>query len=259
MEAGLNVVIEKPMAVTSKEAEYMAFSAQKNNVRLCVIHNHLFMPAVLAAKSMIAKGKIGNLISVHADMRPSKERLNSQSHWYHSLPGGILHEFAPHVVYMSSAFLGKIHPVGVISQKLSQFPWVNADELKVMVESENRIGIMTISFNQPRFSFIVDIYGSKGTLRIDNVAQTITFTRSRSASTVGLIMVRLETLSQLIPAIASISIRSLLGQKWYKLGHQAIIQGFIESIRENKQTPITEYDGLETTKVIESILNKINI
>jgi predicted dehydrogenase len=211
MELGLHVLVEKPMAATAGDAERMAFIASERGAKLCVAHNFLTAPAMVRARSMVADGAIGDLIGVDTAMRPSRERLNSEGHWHHDLPGGALHEYAPHVVYTAAAFLGKVRPVGAVASKLSDFPWVAADELRVVVESERGVGTLSVCCNQQRYSF-----------------------------TAG-----------------SIFVNSLLGRKWYKLGHRAVVHGFVESVRSGGLPPVTPEDGLETVSTIDAIWRQL--
>src|SRR5262245_11145127 len=51
MHAGCHVLVEKPMAVNLEEAEAMEAAARLRGVKLCVDHNHLFDPAVVAARA----------------------------------------------------------------------------------------------------------------------------------------------------------------------------------------------------------------
>jgi len=53
MEAGCHVLVEKPMALNLDEANRMIEAARINSVRLCVVHNMLFVPMIIKAKSMI--------------------------------------------------------------------------------------------------------------------------------------------------------------------------------------------------------------
>jgi predicted dehydrogenase len=61
MEAGCHVLVEKPMASSVKEADEMVSASKRNRVKLCVVHNNLFDPMVMRAKSIISQGGIGDL------------------------------------------------------------------------------------------------------------------------------------------------------------------------------------------------------
>jgi len=61
MDAGCHVLVEKPMALSVKEADEMVSASKRNQVKLCVAHNNLFDPMVMRAESIISQGGIGDL------------------------------------------------------------------------------------------------------------------------------------------------------------------------------------------------------
>ncbi len=238
MEAGWNVLVEKPMAVSLSEADDMLAASRKHGVKLCVVHNILFVPAVQAAISAVAGGEIGDILAI--DVRSLDRRngtLSKRDHWCHSLTGGIFGEYAPHAIYLELAFLGRIHSVKAFSSKISEFPWVAADELKVLVEAEKGIGSFTISCNSHNKSFEIDIFGNRGRLHLDNHALFMTRSRLRGNRTDELVLDQLYLSGQQLAGAVSSFLMAALGRRWYKVGHQAVMQGFIRSIRDDIAPP----------------------
>jgi len=64
MEAGLHILVEKPMAINLNEAEEMITSSEKNNVKLCEIHNFSFNPIIQKAKSLINMWKSDKKVDI---------------------------------------------------------------------------------------------------------------------------------------------------------------------------------------------------
>jgi len=258
MEAGLHVLVEKPMATGLREADEMVSASRQHGVKLCVVHNSLFTPVVQAAKSLVANGAIGDLVAVEVELLDRRGgALGRQNHWCHNLPWGILNEYAPHPAYLQLAFLGNIHSVKAIARKYSEFPWVTADELKVLVESEKGVGSFTISCNSPRDSFTLNVFGTKGKLHLDNLALTMTRSRYRGNRVDELVLDQLNLSFQLLAGVVSSSVGVFLGRRYYKAGHQVIIQKFVESIRDNLDPPVTGEDGRETIRILEEIWKQI--
>lgn len=258
LEAGLHVLVEKPMALRVSEADEMITAAREHSVKLCVLHNFLFSPVVQRAKSFVATGAIGELLSVEIRSLNSREFLREQNHWYYNLPGGIFGEVTPHPVYLLLAFLGNIRSVHAVTRKHSRFPWVAADELKVMVEAENGLGAFTISLNSSRESFTIDIFGTKGNIHVNNFPQTLTRSRPRTGKLHELILDRLDLTVPVLTSAASGAVSQLRGQKRNRIGHKVIIQRFVESIRDNTDPPVSEEDGKETIRILEEIWKQIS-
>ncbi len=66
LNKGVNVLLEKPIAPTIKEAEEIIKAAEKNRVKLMIGHIERFNPAVLEAKQRILKNEIGKIIEIVA-------------------------------------------------------------------------------------------------------------------------------------------------------------------------------------------------
>lgn len=62
-EAGVHVLVEKPMATTDEEAAKMVEAAKSNNVKLMVGHNQRFMPPHLKAKEILNTGVLGKVLT----------------------------------------------------------------------------------------------------------------------------------------------------------------------------------------------------
>lgn len=258
MKAGRHVLVEKPMALKVSEADEMVSTARKHDVKLCVVHNFLFTPVVQAAKSLVDTGAIGDLVSVEAEILARRESIQ-QNNWRHHLPGGIFGDYAPHALYLESAFLGNIHSIRAIARKQSQFPGVTADELRVLLEGENGLGAFSIFCNAPRTSFNLSIFGTKEKLYIDNFALTMIRSRSRTNKVHELVLDQLNLSLKLLAGATASSVKALLGRRWYKSGHQAIIQKFVESMRHDQDPPVGGEDGRETVRILEEIWKQISL
>lgn len=64
IEAGKDVLVEKPMTSTSKEARQLVVLAKRKERILMVDHILLFNPAVLKIKELIDKGEIGEILYI---------------------------------------------------------------------------------------------------------------------------------------------------------------------------------------------------
>lgn len=62
-KAGAHVLVEKPMACTSEEAEQMIEAARASKVFLMVGHNQRLMPPHVKAKEILDSGKLGKVLT----------------------------------------------------------------------------------------------------------------------------------------------------------------------------------------------------
>lgn len=63
MNKGINVVVEKPMALSISDAEAMIESAKKNGVKLCIAHQNRFNKAVQRLRKEVEAGSFGKMVN----------------------------------------------------------------------------------------------------------------------------------------------------------------------------------------------------
>jgi len=257
MDAGCHVLVEKPMALSLREADEMVAASKENGVKLCVVHNQLFDPVVLKAKSMVAEGSIGDLTGIDSKIAFAKDSggIADKDHWYHKLPGGPFGEELAHPIYLAMAFLGHVEPVAVYTKKLGGYDWVVADELRVILEGENGLATITSSCNWPKTKAIIDVFGTRMNLRIDLWNSTMTtygiYGHSRPSRA-------LENLRQSLSILAGTTFTTLnmiLGR--FHTGQYTLIEQFIESIQNDTEPPVTPEEGREVMRVYEGITAQI--
>lgn len=67
MEAGLDVICEKPMAVSVDQAQTLARKAETTGVRFLLTHNYSGYPLVTQARQMVAQGHLGEVHTVQVE------------------------------------------------------------------------------------------------------------------------------------------------------------------------------------------------
>jgi len=102
IDAGVPVLIEKPVTGTVEEFEQLQAAAETANVNVAVVHQHLFDPAVRTVRKEIADGTIGDVRGVTmvytGETRPDREQ---RGEWTFDLPGGEFEEGLPHPIYLA--------------------------------------------------------------------------------------------------------------------------------------------------------------
>ena len=63
--AGKHVVVEKPMAISLKEAEQMIEASIKNKIKLLCGHTQSFGPHIRTMRKIIRSGELGRLCALH--------------------------------------------------------------------------------------------------------------------------------------------------------------------------------------------------
>lgn len=63
LNAGIHVIVEKPMALSTSDADRMIETAKINNRKLCVCHQNRFNAAIQELRSAVESGRFGKLIN----------------------------------------------------------------------------------------------------------------------------------------------------------------------------------------------------
>lgn len=98
LEKGLNVLIEKPLALSSEESSELVEVACKSEAKLMVGHVLLFHPAIIKIKKLIDGGKIGDLYYIYSN-RLNLGTVRTKENVFWSL--------APHDISILDFFIGK--------------------------------------------------------------------------------------------------------------------------------------------------------
>jgi len=262
MEAGCHVLVEKPMAMNVNDVDEMFRFSEKKHVKLCVVHQNLFNPAVQKARRLVDTGAVGDLISVDvaALVRRDNYMCLNGKHWCHTLPGGLNFEVLPHPVYLLQFFLKNPVPICVVAKKLSDFKWIKADEVKVLMEAENGVGLIMSSCNSPFHGDGLNILGTKLGLQVDLWGRTVIKYKSRTEDPVSVGKSNLYLSSQLLgPLVANLSNMSKMLFGGVKVSaHYDFILAFIKSILEDHNPPVSPKDARENVKIVENICSQID-
>ena len=108
LSAGKNVVVDKPMTMTSAEAAELIGLAKKHKVLLAPFHNRRWDSDFLTVQKLLHEGALGRLVSFESRFdrwRPARltERL-----WKEDVDaGGMLLDLGPHLVDQALVLFGK--------------------------------------------------------------------------------------------------------------------------------------------------------
>ncbi|MFW6156568.1 MAG: Gfo/Idh/MocA family protein [Armatimonadota bacterium] len=96
MEAGKHVLTEKPMCVTTEEADEMIAASEANDVMLTVYHNRRWDPDWVTVKTLIDEGAVGEVFLVECAIG----RANPLSGWRReeASGGGMIRDWGAHVL-----------------------------------------------------------------------------------------------------------------------------------------------------------------
>jgi predicted dehydrogenase len=258
MEAGCHVIVEKPMALNKKDANKMIKIAKENRVLLYPIHNTLFNPIMLEAKSLITRREIGDILGMDVSYlkRRDDEWVINKDHWSHKLPGGIFGEILAHPIYLELAILRKLHVSSVHTRKFLNYKWIKSDELRVTLDGEDGFGRIMLSLNSPKISALVNVYGTKENLEIDLWGLCLIKHKSLKYSKFSFGKDNINLAFQRFKNTISAVTKTIRGKALP--GHYTLIPNFVNVIRNKDKPLVTMEDGLKVAEILEKITTQID-
>ena len=110
LNAGVNVLCEKPMAITSYDCGEMIKAAERNNKRLFIIKQNRFNPPVVAIKEAIDKGQLGKIYSIQLNCFWNRNEDYYKNSWKGTkeLDGGTLFTQFSHFIDLLYWMIGDV-------------------------------------------------------------------------------------------------------------------------------------------------------
>ena len=169
MRYGSHVLVEKPMALTVADCDQIVQASKDCGLRVCVGHSDLFYEPFMKARCMVANGVIGNVRGMRIFLSTPTDYMTSRKeHWAHRLPGGVIGETGPHIVYMTQAFIPHIRAVNVDALKvMHNYPWSSFEDYRINFIGDDAISSATVVYTTDQWAAKIEVLGNKGILALD--------------------------------------------------------------------------------------------
>jgi predicted dehydrogenase len=257
MNRGCNVLIEKPMALSVAECDQIVEASKRNGVKVCVGHSDLFYYPFMEAREIVKSGAIGEFRGMRIMLSTPTDYMTSrEDHWAHKLPGGVIGESGPHIVYMTLAFINPIRKVSVDAMKVLDYPWSRYDDYRINLIGEKAISSVSLSYTTDQWAARLDILGEKGILTLDLEGMYLVNSRRPKLSPVPVALSILSESGQIVQNLVSKGVRLAAGK--YENTHDIIVSRFVDSIRDNTESPVSAEEGREAVRVLNMIVAKLD-
>lgn len=229
--AGKDVFVEKPLAITTGEAEDLIKLAKEKNKILMVGHILQYHPAVIKLKELISSGELGKIRYIYSN-RLNIGKLRTEEN--------ILWSFAPHDISVMLLLVGE-EPLSVNSfggDYLS--PGIN-DVTMTTLEFKNGVkGHIFVSWLHPYKEQKLIVVGSKAMVVFDDVSKEKLFLYPHT----------IEWKHGKIP-VAQKADHKIIG---FDMGEplKLELQHFIECVEKRTQPKTSGEEGLRVLKILEA-------
>ncbi len=241
LRAGKHLVVEKPIAMSTKDAAQLIRTARENKVTLSAISQRRFEPQHIAIKKVLEEGGIGKLLlsEVSLPFFRSQEYYDSAA-WRGTIAmdGGALMNQGIHSIDLLLWFSGQAE--SVIGKTATQAHRIEAEDLGLAIVKfrSGAFGtIMASTSIRPGFPSTINFYGDKGTIKLE-----------------GSSIVHWTVPDQQQPEFQAPSYGGVADPRAINpLYHQMQLTNVVDSIEAGKTPKVTGEDGLRAVQLIEAI------
>ncbi|HKV54429.1 MAG TPA: Gfo/Idh/MocA family oxidoreductase [Candidatus Binataceae bacterium] len=174
LEAGVNVLVEKPICLDAREFRELAAIAASNRRVLSCVHNWKHAPAYRRAHELISSGRLGRIdhISlVRMRNQPAGDGIGRAGERWRLDPktgGGILVDHSWHTFYLGEWLMGGEMPAAVSAHLGFAADSAVDDVADLRIEfPEARLAHVHLSWRAPVRRTLATISGSEALLEID--------------------------------------------------------------------------------------------
>lgn len=266
---GCHILVEKPMAMDTNEAQEMVEAAQKNNVQLCIDHNHLYDPIMIEARKLINRGTLGEIVYVEswygfnlgANLNSRYMLPGAERHWAMEIPGKLYQNLIPHPLSVLTDVIGYPNEIYAMTSAGGVVKAMKNDELRVMMKCNGKIGLISTSLAvSPRYQFL-NIYGTKASIFLDFLNNTLIKhnTPKIIPKPISRAFINLSTAKILTFAIIR-NFWKVMTRKFTPYeGTEILIKEFYRSITEDREIPVSAQEGLKSMEIMDKIWSQIKI
>ena len=245
VKSAKTIIVEKPIALKVSDAKKMISICNKNKTKLYVVLQNRLNPAVVFAKEIIKKNKIGKIFLTTVRLRWSRDKKYFKSAKWRGTwryDGGVIANQCSHHIDLLQWISGK--PTSVIAKTIKAQDTNNKVEDTaisiIKYKDTKKLGLIeaTIATRPNDLEGSISILGTRGSIILDgfNASKIKTFNCNNTSKT------QEKKFSKTIKLINSSKVN----------GHLNFYKNILNS-KKFKKKIINNYDGISSLKIINAI------
>jgi predicted dehydrogenase len=248
-EKGKHILVEKPLALSLKEAIEIYRVVREGGVKLNIVRNYRYFPSVLKVKERVSKGYLGNIVTMQGSALTPHPANSTRALWlYHY--GGALYDFAPHLIdimlWINDSPVEKVFAFG------GDFTGGNMGFInytQILLEFENRaIAVADVSWLTAilGMKFTMNIHGTGGHMLLD--------VRNDNFMEFHGMLTPLDELGNSLKKTMKLAKAVMTGSyfKGAAVFYKLLIMDFLGSIGKNGEPPIPVEQGVMVNAILEA-------
>jgi predicted dehydrogenase len=234
-KAGKHILCEKPIALTSMQAEEMVKTCNDNNVRFAVNYPLRFHPIITKAKELVDSQILGKLVSISVNYNVDYPPGTNFRFQKEQSGGGALRDIGTHMIDLLRFFGGEISSINGVYDNIIYKSEVDDFGIGIVKFAESGYGSFNVSYNNIKGFNRIEILGHKGAIGIENL--------------IGV---------KHTPAKLIILLEGEAKKSFRKRGNKvfSLLKSVQNSFLNNQKTLVTGEDGWINLKLMEELESK---
>jgi len=254
-EAGCNVFVEKPLAISLSDCDEMISAAKRAGVRLNVNHNQLFHHPMLSALQRMREGALGKVVSVHINHLLKRASYLAKDHWSQGITGGTLYDILIHPAYVSMELLGGVEAVRASARKRTDLDWVQLDDFEMELRGRDATSTIYMGHVSSHWKYCVEILGTERSLTVDMLNSNVMDYRLEDQ--------KIITKNRLSLGLSAGFLKNAIfgsipteKKRWFN-SHRASIERLVDSIETGRPAPVPGEQGKAAVQIVHDIVEQL--
>ena len=257
IEAGVHVLVEKPFTLSAADAVDLYRRAEARGVMVTADFIQLFHPAFLKVIDAVKSGRIGRVVWAHVyfgvDLKLDELRNAWPVHWAYSLPGGVLHSYITHPLYMLCSVLEGPFELGIVARSGGTQPQGTTDQLDIQITGAKASAHLILAATQAE-AYYLCVRGTRGTVSANFTTHTfVEEVPTAGPQAVSRLLANLVYAKQLVRSTVSLVWRIIRRRMLPYQGLGPLFEGFYKSIN-GEGNPIPKKLVLDVANLEDKIV-----
>jgi len=257
LKKGAHVLVEKPMCLTDHEGSEIMHAAKNAQRLVCVDHMRSFDPQVQNVAKDLRSGKLGELVSIKAcyshDMLFNKKFVGNK--WSADLPGGMLFDVSPHIIYLIQEFIPDAEVVNTVSRQNTEDV---VTDMTTLFKGSKATAVMELSLRIFPLQNFIKFYCTNGEVKID-LRNFVTIIRRKSGlpNVIDRITGSIGVGRQYVTSAMLSVVKFFLGRLDPYQGLNRIIREFYTAIQKGGISPVPAESGRKLAAISDTVFSVI--
>ena len=255
LQAGKDVLLEKPMALEVDAAKELAELATSQGRVLAIVHNFQFARSTVRLRRLLAAGGLGEVRALWgAQLSNPQRRLPD---WYETLPLGLFYDESPHFFYLVRSLLGA-QPVLDLAHCVPSATGRHTPAAITLLMHADSVPVqIAMNFEAPVSEWHFALIGSEKMAVLDIFRDAlVVIPNDHQHLGRNVLATTAHAITTHLGGVAGSGARSVAGRLAY--GNDVVIARFVEACRTRvPPQDISPDDGVDVVRLQHAVLDRV--